>query len=62
MTEVVFRIVLAPEEKLPEDYVEDIGTYLHECLEDFFDEFGSPVEMTAKLSVDGRVEQSFTRH
>lgn len=62
MNQVVFRLVLTPEEKLPEDYVEDLGAYISECIEDYFDECGSPVELNANLSVDGRIEQTYTRH
>ena len=49
MKTAVFTLELGADEDLPEDFIDDIGSYLGEGIEYYFDEFGAPVDVTVQF-------------
>lgn len=49
MKTAVFTLELTADEDLPEDFIDDVGSYLGEGVEYYFDEFGSPIDVTVQF-------------
>lgn len=50
MRHVVIPVVLdAIEDDLPREFIDDIGEYLGECLADYVEKYGVPVDMSINV-------------
>jgi len=45
----VFTLELSSDEDFPEDFIDDVGSYLGEGIEYYFEEFGSPIDVTVQF-------------
>lgn len=47
MKQIVIPVILnAVEDDLPRDFVDDLGKYLSDCIADYVEDYGAPVDMS----------------
>lgn len=57
MKTAVFTLELeAEEDDLPEEFIDDLGAYLADGIEYYFEEFGTPVDTTIKFSLNNATQ------